>query len=173
MAIKYAREKKIPFFGICLGLQITIIEFAKNVCNLNSVTSEEFITKSNQKKNCIIALMEDQKKQNKKGGSMRLGAYSCQLKPATLISSIYKNKNISERHRHRYEFNNKYFSILEKAGLVFSGVNKEMNLVEAIEIKKHPWFVAVQFHPEFKSRPLSPHPLFSSFIGSTLKRRVL
>lgn len=173
LAIQYAREKKIPFFGICLGLQMAIIEFAKNMCNLKLVTSEEFITKSSDKKNCVIALMEEQKKQSQKGGSMRLGAYPCQLKPATLIYSIYKSKNISERHRHRYEFNNKYFSALEDAGLVFSGINKQMNLVEAIEIKKHPWFVAVQFHPEFKSRPLSPHPLFASFLGATLKRKVL
>lgn len=173
LVIQYARENNISFFGICLGLQMTIIEFAKNVCNLKSVTSEEFIKKSADKKNCIIALMEEQKKQNKKGGSMRLGAYSCQLKPSTLISNIYKTKNISERHRHRYEFNNKYLSILQKSGLVFSGINKEMNLVEAVEIKKHPWFLAVQFHPEFKSRPLSPHPLFSSFIGSILKRKTL
>ncbi|MBE8221858.1 MAG: CTP synthase [Bdellovibrionales bacterium] len=171
LAIKHAREKKIPFFGICLGLQIAVIEFAKNMCNLKSVTSEEFITKSSDKKNCIIALMEDQKKQNKKGASMRLGAYDCNLKDNTLISSIYKNKNISERHRHRYEFNNKYLSTLKKAGLVFSGVNKKMNLIESVEIKKHPWFLAVQFHPEFKSRPLNPHPLFASFIGASVKKK--
>lgn len=173
LVVQYAREKKIPFFGICLGLQIAVIEFAKNVCNLKSVTSEEFVKNSKFTKNCIIALMEDQKKQNNKGGSMRLGAYPCQLKPSTLISKIYKNKNISERHRHRYEFNNEYHAVLEKAGLVFSGINKGMNLVEAIELKKHPWFLAVQFHPEFKSRPLNPHPLFVSFVGGTVKKRIL
>ncbi|MBE8162701.1 MAG: CTP synthase [Bdellovibrionaceae bacterium] len=170
VAINYARKNKIPFFGICLGLQMAIIEFAKNVCNLKSATSEEFITKPSDKKHCVIALMEGQKNQENRGASMRLGAYSCQLQTSSLISSIYKSKNISERHRHRYEFNNQYLPTLKQAGLVFSGVNKKMNLIEAIELKNHPWFIGVQFHPEFKSRPLKPHPLFVSFISAILKK---
>lgn len=172
LVTKYARENKIPFFGICLGLQIAVVEFAKNVCGLKTASSEEFADK-NKKSDLLIALMKVQKKVFNKGASMRVGAYSCKLKNSSLIAKIYKGTNISERHRHRYEINNKYTSLLEKNNLVLSGFNKKLNLVESIEIKNHPWFIGVQFHPEFKSRPLNPHPLFVSFVKSILKEKNL
>jgi len=181
-AIKYLRENKIPFLGLCLGMQLAVIEFARNVCNLKGAFSTEFSDnpvscKETKKKNCqvrvlpVIDVMADQKEkiiQKKYGGTMRLGAYSCELIPGTRSRKAYAKSLISERHRHRYELNNEFREILEKKGLVIAGVNPERDLVEIIEIKNHPFFVAVQFHPELKSRPLKPHPLFREFIKSAI-----
>ena len=169
-AIEFCRKNKIPFLGLCLGMQLSVIEFARSVCNIKNANSTEF------SKNCepVIDIMEEQKKllKNKKyGGTMRLGAYNCRLNPDTFSFKAYGNqKIISERHRHRYEFNNNYKEILEKNGMVFAGINPEKNLVEIVEIKNHPFFVGVQFHPEFKSRPLNPHPLFKEFIKTSAKK---
>ena len=168
-AIQYARENKVPFFGICYGMQIAAVEFAKNVCRVPGATSREFSFKS--AKNFIIDVMEDQKKVQKKGGSMRLGSYPCALSPKSKVHSIYKKNNINERHRHRYEFNCKFSKLFEEKGMKITGkcaTNK--NLTEIIEIPSHPWFVAVQFHPEFKSKLMSPHPLFVSFVEACLKK---
>lgn len=167
-AIKYVRENNIPFFGICLGMQMAIVEFARNVCGILDASSSEFIPHSDSLKNRVIDYMAGQSNDQKKGGSMRLGAYACHLKKESLALSIYKKKNIQERHRHRFEFNNQFKAVFEEKGMVFSGINPEKNLVEVIELTKHPWFLAVQFHPEFQSKPLKPHPLFSSFISSAL-----
>ncbi len=167
-AIKYCREKKIPFFGLCLGLQLAVVEFARNVCKIKDACSTEVRKKC---KNPIIDVMPDQKsliKENKYGGTMRLGAYDCQLAPGTISKRAYRKKEISERHRHRYEVNNDYREELNKKGLTIAGVNPQRNLVEIIELKDHPFFLATQFHPEFKSRPLNPHPLFYSFIKACL-----
>jgi CTP synthase len=162
-AAQYAREQKIPFFGICLGLQIATIEFARHVAKLADATSAEFEPQSS----CtVIDIMESQKAVHMKGGSMRLGAYPCSLKEGTKAREIYGKPQISERHRHRFEVNNSYREQLEKAGLVFSGTSPDNVLVEMIEIKDHPWFVAVQFHPEFQSTPKNPHPLFTSFVAA-------
>lgn len=162
--IEYLRKNKIPFLGLCLGLQLAVIEFARNVCGIKDATSREFDAKAN---NPVIDLMEEQKELMKKhnyGGTMRLGAWDCELKPGTIAAKSYKEKNISERHRHRYEVNNDYREQLVKKGLIVSGLNTKKDLVEIIELKDHPFFVAVQFHPEFKSRPLNSHPLFREFI---------
>ncbi len=167
-AAQYAREQKIPFFGICLGLQIATIEFARHVAKLEQATSAEFEPQS-----CctVIDIMESQKAVHMKGGSMRLGAYPCSLKEGTKAREIYGKPQISERHRHRFEVNNAYREQLEKAGLVFSGTSPDNVLVEMIEIKDHPWFVAVQFHPEFQSTPKNPHPLFTSFVAAAKRAR--
>ncbi len=177
-AIEYCRKNKIPFLGLCLGLQLSIIEFARNVAGIKDATSREF---DKNAKNPIIDVMQEQKellKEKHYGGTMRLGAYDCELAPGTISHKAYKdwvktdNKGpytISERHRHRYEVNNDYRKILEDKGLVVAGVNLKKNLVEIIEIKNHPFFVATQFHPEFKSRPLKPHPLFKEFIKAAIK----
>lgn len=165
-AITYARENKVPFFGICLGMQCATIEFARNVAGLKKAHSEEF---DNQSPHKIFRLWRELKKDSDLGGTMRLGAYNCQLKKGTLAYSIYKQPMISERHRHRYEFNPEYEKILSSAGLIISGKNPEHDLVEIIELKDHPWFLGCQFHPEFKSRPLEPHPLFKSFIAAAYK----
>ena len=165
-AIKYARENNIPFFGICFGLQLAIIEFAKNVCGLSKASSTEF------DENCeepIIDLMEEQKAIVNKGGTLRLGNYECKIMKNTLAYEIYKQERILERHRHRYEFNNKYKELLESKGMIFSGINEKSNLVEIIELPSHPHFIACQFHPEFKSRPTRCHPLFDSFIKACIK----
>ena len=167
-AIKYAREKKIPFLGICFGMQMAIIEFARNKLNIANATSSEFGTGGTP----IIGLITEWNKNGKLikgtdknlGGTMRLGLYEAKLKENSLIRKIYKSKSIHERHRHRYEVNISYKEQFEKNGLIFSGLSPDNKLPEIIELKNHPWFVAVQFHPEFKSRPLAPHPLFSSFI---------
>lgn len=162
-AIRYAREKGIPFFGICLGLQMATVEFARNVCGIEGANSTEF------EPNCkepLIDMMENQKSIQGLGGTMRLGAYTCALKNGTLAQKLYGQDEISERHRHRYEFNNAYKERLEKAGLVFSGLSPELGLVEMIEIADHPFFVGCQFHPEFKSRPHAPHPLFAGFAAA-------
>ncbi|WP_305041246.1 CTP synthase [Geoalkalibacter sp.] len=167
-AIRHAREHSIPFFGICLGMQMAVVEFARHVCGLEDAYSTEF---REEAKNPIIHIMELQKKITRKGGTMRLGAYDCVLGEGTLAQRIYGKKEISERHRHRFEFNNAYRQKLEKCGLVLSGNNPDADLVEIIELSGHPWFLACQFHPEFRSRPMDPHPLFESFVGACLKQR--
>lgn len=169
LAIQYARENKIPYFGICFGMQLAAIEFAKNVCGLKDATSREFVGENKRGGNIIIDSMVEQRGIVNKGGTMRLGSYNCQIKPSSKAHQIYKSTAITERHRHRFEFNNKYRDLFSKNGLMFSGLNKERDLVEIIELPDHPWFVAVQFHPEFKSKPLAPHPLFSQFIKASLK----
>ncbi len=167
-AAKYAREEKVPFLGICLGLQVAVIEFARNVCKLEGVSSTEF---DEMCLNPIIDLMTDQKNVVNKGGTLRLGNYACNLKKNTLAHKIYGEDLIYERHRHRYEFNNKYQSVLEENGMLISGINPDTNLVEMVEIPKHPFFIASQFHPEFKSRPTRPHPLFDSFVKASINRK--
>ncbi len=165
-AIKYAREQKIPFLGICLGMQMAVIEFARNVLHLKDANSTEMNAKT---KFPVISLMESQKKVTKKGGTMRLGAWNCELQAASIAKDIYTQKNISERHRHRYEFNNEFLSEIQSAGMIATGKNPETGLVEIIEIPKHPWFMGVQFHPEYKSTVLNPHPLFEGFVKATLE----
>ena len=167
-AVQYARENKIPFFGICLGLQMAVIEYARHVAGIEHASSAEFNDGNDQN---VIDIMESQKGISVKGGSMRLGAYPCHLKDGSLVRKIYKSENISERHRHRFEVNNEFRGQLEIAGLCFSGTSPDNSLVEIIEIKDHPWFVGVQFHPEFKSSPRHPHPLFRSFIEAALSYR--
>ena len=167
-ACKYARINKIPYLGICLGMQIAVIEFARNVCGITDASSTEFIENCN---NPIIDLMADQKTIINKGGTLRLGNYECTISNNTLASKIYKQDKILERHRHRYEFNNKYKSILEDSGMIFSGINEPSNLCEIIEISNHPFFIASQFHPEFKSRPTRPHPLFDGFIKASIENK--
>lgn len=174
-AIQYARENEIPFFGICYGMQLAAIEFARNVCGIKTATSREFSKPGKGQRNFVIDYMEEQKNISDMGGTMRLGAYSCHLDKGSRAFEIYKSNLISERHRHRYEFNNKFRPIFDKNGMSLSGICKERDLVEIIEIKEHPWYVGVQFHPEFKSKPMAPHPLFTSFVESTLnhgKKRV-
>ena len=161
---QYARENKIPFLGICLGLQCAVIDFARNVCGLKNANSTEF---NKNTKYPVIDLMESQRAIKIKGGTMRLGAYDCEIKPGTKTYAAYRKKKISERHRHRYEVNNRFRNRLEKYGLIFSGVNSDLGVVEAIEIKDNPWFVAGQFHPELKSRVNKAHPLFREFIRAS------
>ncbi|MCX5700002.1 MAG: CTP synthase [Candidatus Omnitrophica bacterium] len=163
-AIKFARQNKIPFLGLCLGMQCAVIEFARNACGLSKANSTEF----KQTKYPVISLIEEQKHVKDMGGSMRLGAYPCKIKKNSLAAKVYGSSLIYERHRHRYEFNNKYKKLLEKKGMVFSGVYPKKNLVEIVEIKDHPYFIAVQFHPEFKSKPDKSHPLFREFIKAAL-----
>ena len=160
-ACQYARENAIPYLGLCLGMQVATIEYARNVCHLEDANSTEFDPVC---KNPIIDLMADQKQVIHMGGTLRLGNYECALVKDTLAYRDYKSDVILERHRHRYEFNNKYRTLLEQAGLVFSGINPKANLVEIIELPTHPHYIACQFHPEFKSRPNRPHPLFKSFV---------
>ena len=167
-AIKIAREHQIPFFGICLGMQCAVVEFARNVLKLNNSSSTEI---DDNPKNPVIDIMEDQKNIEKMGGTMRLGAYTCILKQDSLASQVYGQNRISERHRHRYEFNNNYLSQFEKAGMMASGINEETDLVEIMELKNHPWFIATQFHPELKSTVVNPHPLFVGFVGAALKQK--
>lgn len=166
-AIKYARESKIPFLGICLGLQCAVIEFARHVCRLKDANSAEFkMTKNN-----VIDLMAEQKGITDKGGTMRLGSYPCTVKKGTKAYESYKKVNIDERHRHRYEVNNEFREKLEKHGMIFSGIYSKKDLVEIIELKNHPWFVASQFHPELKSRAKKAHPLFRDFVKASLKNK--
>ncbi|KAF0217445.1 MAG: hypothetical protein FD174_3282 [Geobacteraceae bacterium] len=167
-AIHYARTRKVPLFGICLGMQMAVVEYARNVCGLKDAYSSEF---KQDCENPVIHLMEEQKEVARKGGTMRLGAYPCSLAKGTFAQKAYGATEISERHRHRYEFNNRYSDILVANGLVLSGVYKERDLVEMVEIHDHPWFVGCQFHPEFKSKPLSPHPLFRAFIAAALENK--
>ncbi|MBF0571731.1 MAG: CTP synthase [Candidatus Omnitrophica bacterium] len=164
-AVKYVRENNIPFFGICLGMQIATIEFARNVAGLKAANSTEF---DPQTPDPVISLIEEQKKIENLGASMRLGAYTCVLEKGTKSFEAYKNEKISERHRHRYEFNNAYRGQLTQKGMVIAGLNPERDLVEIVEIKDHPWFVGCQFHPEFKSKPDVAHPLFKGFIEAAL-----
>jgi CTP synthase len=166
-AVQYAREKKIPYFGLCLGMQLAVIEFARNVAGVKQATSQEFISESHtaeETNNCVIHIMSDQKTITDKGGTMRLGGWDCAVTKGTLTEKAYGSATIRERHRHRYEFNNAFREQFQKAGLVIAGTTPDKNLVEIVELKDHPWFVGVQFHPEFTSRPIAGHPLFNSFI---------
>ena len=165
---KYARENKIPFLGICLGLQCAVIDFARNVCLMKGANSTEFNKKNNFP---VIDLMESQKAIKIKGGTMRLGAYNCELKTGTKTYAAYRKKKISERHRHRYEVNNRFRKKLQENGLILSGINKKLGVVETIEIKDHPWFIASQYHPELKSRVNKAHPLFRDFVKAALKNQ--
>lgn len=166
-AIQFARENKVPFFGICLGMQLAMVEFARNMAGMNSATSMEFDTEGD----FVVHFMEGQSKNMSKGASMRLGAYDCDLEKGTLAHQIYKEDKISERHRHRLEVNNAFVGKLTDAGMSISGKNKKLDLVEVIELKDHPFFIACQYHPEFKSRPFNPHPLFKTFVEASLIQR--
>ena len=167
--IKVARENNIPFLGICLGMQMAVVEFARNVLGLKDANSAEF---SNTTKNPVIHIMEEQKSVKTKGGTMRLGSYPCIIKEDSIAKNVYNNTRIDERHRHRFEFNNSYKEKLEKAGLVCSGVSPDGNLVEIVELNNHPYFIAAQFHPELKSRPNRPAPLFVGLIKSAKERKM-
>lgn len=169
-AIKYVRENDIPFFGVCLGMQCAVIEFARNVLGFKDANSTEMNPGTT---NPVIDLLEAQKMITKKGGTMRLGSYPCNISQGTKAWEIYKHKEIAERHRHRYEFNNEYLADFEKAGMIASGINPDGGLVEIVEIKDHPWFVGVQFHPEYKSTVANPHPLFVSFVKAAIEVRKL
>jgi len=167
-AVKYARENKVPYFGICLGMQCAVIEYARNILDLDDANSSEFNEESSDP---VIDLMPDQHDIEDMGGTMRLGLYPCKLEENTISKKAYSDEVIYERHRHRYEFNNQYRSRMEKKGMIFSGLSPDEKLVEIIEIPDHPWFVGVQFHPEFKSRPNRPHPLFVRFVEAVLKNK--
>jgi CTP synthase len=166
-AIRYVRENKIPFFGICLGMQCAVIEFSRNVLHLDASSSEL----NPKAKHPVIDMMEEQKKITIKGGTMRLGAYACKFKKGSKAQSVYGESLIHERHRHRYEFNNKYLEQIEEAGLKATGINPDSNLVEVVELKDHPWFIGVQYHPELKSTVLNPHPLFVKFVGAAIEHK--
>ena len=169
-AVRYAREQKAPFFGLCLGLQCAVIEFARHVCGLKNASSSEFDPEGQ----ClVIDFLPDQRKMQDKGGTMRLGAYPCAVKPGSLAHQMYGKTNISERHRHRYEVNNEYVKVLTEHGMVVSGAAPDGSLVEMIELQDHPWFIGTQFHPEYKSKPRKPHPLFAGFIKAAVKRNTL
>ena len=167
-AIRYARENKIPFFGICLGMQCAVIEFSRHVCGLEEANSTELAPGTSQP---VISLLDDQRGVTDMGGTMRLGAYPCCLKAGTKAAEAYGLEQIAERHRHRYEFNPAYREVLEKGGLVIAGVSPDGKLVEVVELKGHPWFVACQYHPEFKSMPVAPHPLFAAFVKAAAALR--
>ncbi|RPJ16723.1 MAG: CTP synthase [Desulfobacteraceae bacterium] len=179
-AARYARENKVPYFGICLGMQIAVIEYARNVAGMTGAHSSEFDEKTPFPVIYLMLSWYDEKTKtvqkrdisSEKGGTMRLGAYPCVLKEGTLAHSAYSACEISERHRHRYEFNNEFMKRLEESGLVVSGISPSGDLVEIVEVKDHPWFLGCQFHPEFKSRPMNSHPLFKSFIGAALKKKL-
>ena len=164
-AVRYAREHNVPFFGICLGMQMAVIEFARNVLQLKNANSTEMDFET---KHPVIDIMEAQKAVTHKGGTMRLGAWDCELKDGSIVKSIYNTDVISERHRHRYEYNNAYKNELENAGLKATGINKETGLVEIVELEGHPWYVGVQYHPEYKSTVANPHPLFVAFIKAAV-----
>lgn len=163
-AIQYARENRVPYYGICLGMHLAVVEFARNVCGIEDANSLEFDPDT---KNAVINLMEEQKAVYNKGATMRLGAYTCELAPNTFSLAAYGERTISERHRHRYEFNNEFMGVMKEHGLAIAGVSKKTELVEIVELPDHPWFVGCQFHPEFKSRPMNPHPLFTDFIKAS------
>jgi CTP synthase len=167
-AVRYAREKRVPFFGICLGMQMAVAEFARNVCALERANSTEFDLQTSHP---VIHLMEEQKAIESKGGTMRLGEYPCVLQNETLAAKCYGQEKISERHRHRYEFNNSYRAEFTAKGLIPSGLSPDGDLVEIVELKGHPWFLGCQFHPEFKSRPMDSHPLFCGFVQAALQNR--
>ncbi len=166
-AIQYSRENNIPYFGICLGMQLAIVEYARNVAKISGATSQE----CSKEGDMVIHFMEGQSEDIRKGGSMRLGAYDCTLSKNSLAHRIYKTTDISERHRHRLEVNNEYVNKLEEAGMVFSGKNPKLNLVEVVELKNHPYFIGCQYHPEFKSGPCDAHPLFYSFIKAAIEKK--
>lgn len=167
-AIQFSREKKIPFFGICLGMQCAVVEFCRNVLKIKDAASTEV---NPQTKNPVIDMMAEQKKIKAKGGTMRLGAYRCELKDKSIVRKCYKTEIISERHRHRYEFNNHYLEQIKEQGMIPTGINPEQHLVEIIELKNHPWFVGVQFHPELKSTVENPHPLFVNFVKACMAHK--
>ena len=167
-AIRYARENRVPYFGICFGMQLAAIEFARHVCGIADATSREFVKGKKGVRNFVIDFMEEQKNMKDMGGTMRLGSYPCHLAKGSKASAIYGLPSITERHRHRYEFNNKYRPLFEKRGMTLSGICRDRDLVEILEISEHPWFLGVQFHPEFQSKPLVPHPLFTSFVKACL-----
>ena len=166
--IRFARERGIPFLGLCLGMQCAVIEFARNIAGLKEANSSEFDPKTPHP---VIDLMADQRSVSEKGGTMRLGSYLCRIQEGSLAHKAYGVAEMRERHRHRYEFNNAYREVLTNQGLVLSGLSPDGRLVEIVELRDHPWFVATQFHPEFSSRPHRPHPLFSGFVGAALKRK--
>ena len=165
-AVKYARENGVPYFGICLGMQMAVIEFARHVCGLTDAHSSEF---DQTAAHPVIDLMPDQVGVTDKGGTMRLGRYPCVLREGTRSRSLYGAAEISERHRHRFEFSNEYRTVMEEKGLALAGLSPDGRLVEIVELPAHPWFVGVQFHPEFKSRPDRPHPLFCGFVRAALE----
>ena len=168
-AVQYTREKGIPFLGICLGMQMAVIEYARNVLGLKEANSTEM---DEHTPHPVIGLMEEQKTITNKGGTMRLGAWDCELSNKSLVYRMYQNaSSISERHRHRYEFNNEYKTQLTEAGLVASGINTKTGLVEIVELPSHPWFIGVQYHPEYKSTVANPHPLFVGFVAAVLKHK--
>jgi CTP synthase len=164
-AIRYARENKIPFFGICLGMQCAVVEYGRNILGFTGAHSTEFDADN---KYPVIDLMEEQKEIDDKGGTMRLGAYPCTIVKGSKAYAIYGEEHIEERHRHRYEFNNKYLDDYKNAGMQAVGINPKENLVEIIEIPDHPWFIGVQFHPEYKSTVARPHPLFVGFVKACI-----
>jgi CTP synthase len=167
LAVRYARENKVPYFGICYGMHMAVIEFARNVLKFEGADTTENVPDT---RHPVIHLMEEQKRIMNLGGTMRLGAFPCDLRKGTLIRKVYGKEQISERHRHRYEFNNDFRKEFEAAGMVLSGISPNGMLVETVELKNHPWFVGVQYHPEFKSRPIEPHPLFRDFVAASLKK---
>jgi len=167
-AARYAREKKVPYFGLCLGLQIAVIEFARHVLKLKGANSLEF---DPNPAHAVINIMEDQRAIMAKGATMRLGSYDCALKPGSLAFKAYGAPLVRERHRHRYEVNNAYVEQLQRAGLIVSGTNPQRDLVEVVELKGHPWFLGTQAHPEFQSKPNRAHPLFAAFIRAALKQQ--
>lgn len=165
LACQYARENKIPYFGICLGMQVQVVEFARNVLSLPDANSTEMdpITK-----NPVISLLSEQGIIENLGGTMRLGSFTCEIKPDSLAEKIYRSSTIDERHRHRYEFNQTYKDAFESQGLTISGQDAKRKLCEIVELNDHPFMIGVQFHPEFKSKPLKPHPLFENFLSASL-----
>ncbi|WP_298498437.1 CTP synthase [uncultured Algibacter sp.] len=167
-AVQFVRENNVPFLGICLGMQMAVIEFARNVLGISDAASTEMNATTN---NPVIGLMEDQKNITDKGGTMRLGAWACDLKIGSAVRDIYKAESITERHRHRYEFNSEYKDKLEAAGMVATGLNPDTGLVEIVEVPQHPWFIGVQYHPEYKSTVANPHPLFVAFVEAALKHK--
>ncbi|TYB76963.1 CTP synthase [Bizionia myxarmorum] len=167
-AVKYVRENNMPFLGICLGMQMAVIEFARNVLNLKNANSTEMDLNTPYP---VIGLMASQKDVTEKGGTMRLGSWTCDLKANSIAHKVYKANSIAERHRHRYEFNNEFKAQIEAAGMVATGINPDTNLVEIVEIPEHPWFMGVQYHPEYKSTVANPHPLFVAFVKAALKHK--
>jgi CTP synthase len=167
VAVRHAREQRVPYFGICYGMQLAVIEFARHVAGLEAANSREIDPKT---PHAVIDLMPEQRGLEEKGATMRLGAWPCTLQPGTRASEAYGRTEITERHRHRYEFNPDYREVLTKAGLVLSGCSPDDRLVEIVEVADHPWFLGCQFHPEFASTPFEPHPLFVAFVGAALER---